>query len=71
MTKDEMIAAMAACRNSVGFELEEVFRDIILSRTANVVAFSNERIRSRIQDHLNFVRKRLETKGMFKHKNRI
>lgn len=65
-----MLAAMAANRNSVGFELEPNFRDPIVSRTETVVPLSNEHIRNRIRNHLDFVRDRLKIKGALKYKNK-
>lgn len=62
-------AAMAACRNSVGYELDAGFKDMIFSGTDNIVSYSNERICKRITDHLDFVEKRIETKGGLKHTN--
>ncbi len=65
-----MLAAMAACRNSIGFEIEPDFRDSILSRLNSVVGFSNEHIRKRIRSHIDFVKDRFEMKGGFKYKNK-
>jgi modification methylase len=64
-----MAAAMAAGRNSVGFELVSDFLPLILSRLDTIIAFSNERIESRITAHLDFIRNRIETKGPMKYRN--
>ena len=64
------LAAIASCRNSVGFELEPNFREVIASGVRAVVPFSNERIRNRIITHLDFVRHRFKEKGAFKYENR-
>lgn len=63
-------AAMASCRNSVGFEVEPNFREPIHSQLHTVVAFSNEHIRNRIKSHIDFIEDRAKTKGAFKHKNK-
>ena len=64
------LAAIASCRNSVGFELEPNFREVIASGVRTIVPFSNERIRNRIISHLDFVRDRFKEKGAFKYDNR-
>lgn len=63
-------AAIAACRNSVGFEIEPSFRNPIVSKIPTVVALSNEHIRNRIKNHTDFVKDRIKTKGAFKHMNK-
>ncbi|MDM8523805.1 site-specific DNA-methyltransferase [Desulfococcaceae bacterium HSG8] len=62
-------AAMAACRNSVGYELESGFRDLIFSGADKIVPYSDERISKRIASHLDFVKERFKAKGGFKHIN--
>lgn len=64
-----MAAAMAAGRNSVGFEIVSDFLPLILSRLDTIIAFSNERIENRLTAHLEFIRNRIETKGPLKHRN--
>ncbi|MFH0730139.1 MAG: site-specific DNA-methyltransferase [Pseudomonadota bacterium] len=64
-----MAAAMAAGRNSAGFELFTDFLPVILSRLDTLIPFSNERIESRLAAHLDFIRNRIETKGPLKHRN--
>ena len=63
-------AAMASCRNSIGFEVEPNFREHIHSQIHTVVAFSNEHIRNRIKSHIDFIEDRAKTKGAFKHQNK-
>ena len=65
-----MFAAMAAGRNSVGFEIDLNFRDAILTKFDTVLAFSNQRIRDRIKNHIDFVKDRVKTKGPLKYKNK-
>jgi len=64
-----MFAAMAAGRNSIGYEIDGNFREVILSRIEMTLAASNHRIRERLSKHLEFVRERAETKGPFKYLN--
>jgi len=63
------LAAMASCRNSIGYELDSDLKDLIYSGINNIVPHSNERIRKRITDHINFIRERSEKKGSLKHIN--
>jgi len=64
------IAAMATGRNSIGFEIDDIFLNSIISRTNTVKQISNQRIRDRIKAHLDFVQGRYEEKGAFKYKNK-
>ena len=64
------LAAMASCRNSVGFEIEPNFRNPIVSQMDTIVPFSNEQIRHRINSHIGFVKDRFKTKGAFKYMNK-
>jgi hypothetical protein len=57
------LAAMAMGRNSTGFEIDPRFRECLPSRFANVVGFANQRIMTRLIDHLSFVQERTRTKG--------
>lgn len=69
-TGTTILAAMAACRNSVGFEIEPSFRNPIVSQMDTIVPFSNEQIRNRIKNHIGFVKDRYKAKGAFKHMNK-
>ncbi len=69
-TGSTTLAAMAACRNSVGFEIEPSFQNPIVSQMDTIVPFSNEQIRNRIKNHIGFVKERFKTKGAFKHMNK-
>jgi modification methylase len=69
-TGTTMSAAMATGRNSIGFEIESGFRYEIFSMKDTVIDTSNDRIRHRIQAHLEFVKKRIEEKGNLKYINR-
>ena len=62
-------AAMAAARNSIGYEQDREFRKTILDRAREIVPFANTRIRERIDQHIAFVRERAAAKGPLKHRN--
>lgn len=62
-------AAMAAGRNSIGFEIDPSLNDTIYAIKSNIVDFSNEYIQKRIRRHLDFVKHRMATKGPLKHTN--
>jgi len=64
-----IFAAMASCRNSIGYELDADFKDLIFSGTDNIVSHSNDHISKRITDHLNFIKERSAKKGRLKHIN--
>ena len=65
-----MAAAMAAGRNSVGYEIEPDFKRAIRTRMDTIVSFSNQRIEDRLEAHLDFVETRYREKGPFKYLNR-
>ncbi len=62
-------AAMASGRNSIGYEIDATFRDIIHELKNEIVLFSNEYIQNRLFKHIQFVIKRLKEKGALKYKN--
>lgn len=62
-------AAMAAARNSIGYEQDQAFQTAILDRAREIVPFANTRIRERIDQHIAFVRDRETAKGPLKHRN--
>ncbi len=63
------LAAMAAGRNSVGFELETGFAPAIALRADAIVDFSNALITQRLDHHREFISHRLENKKVVKHTN--
>lgn len=70
-TGTAMRAAIATARNSIGFELDQSFRKDILPDKDVLVKFANQKIGDRIENHLQFVQKRLETKGQLKYINKF
>ncbi len=69
-TGTTMHAAVASGRNSIGFEINAGFRDVIASDMDAIPAGSNDRIRQRLQTHLDYLKNRADEKGKFKYLNR-
>ena len=65
-----MLAAMAAGRNSVGYELSQGFAPAIEKRAQGILALSRERIAARLDNHMAFVKERMAAGKAFKHTNR-
>ncbi len=65
-----MMAAMAAGRNSVGYEIDTNFGDIVSSHLQEVVGFAHYRIHQRLEHHLSFVAERIKNIGKFKYLNK-
>ncbi len=61
-TGTSTMAAMATGRNSMGFEIDPNFRELLFSRFDNIVIFSNQLIENRISNHLRFVSQRAKAK---------
>jgi DNA modification methylase len=56
-TGTTMLAAMAATRSSIGFEIDSRFKEHLISRFAKVLNLANEQIGSRLIRHLLFADK--------------
>ncbi len=65
-----MAAAMAACRNSTGVEIDQALLPVIQGRTEKIVPIANQRIEDRLAAHLTFVQDRIEQKKSFRYINR-
>jgi DNA modification methylase len=65
-----MYAAMAAGRNSVGYEIDMNFRDVISSQIEGIVDYSNCRIKQRLENHISFVKSQSVKMGKFKYLNK-
>jgi modification methylase len=63
-------AAAAAARNSIGYEIETGFRQDIFSDPSGLAASAEQRIRSRIDDHLAFVEQCRQSGRELKYLNR-
>jgi hypothetical protein len=64
-----MCAAMAAGRNSIGYEIDRNLGEHIISKTSGIVGFSNKLIKERLKKHLEFIEDRYQKKGKFKYLN--
>lgn len=64
-----MYAAMAAARNSIGYEISSDLREQMIARSSGIVNFSNKRIEERLEKHLVFVGDRYKKMGRFKYLN--
>jgi DNA modification methylase len=65
-----MYAAMTACRNSIGYEMDNNFYDAIVSRLNGIIKFGNRRITERLENHCIFVTNQLQKKKKFKYLNK-
>lgn len=63
------LAAMISGRNSVGYEIDKTLGGPFKSLKGAVVKTAQEMIRQRLVDHIDFIAKRIESKGQLKHKN--
>jgi len=64
------LAAMTACRNSIGVELDPNFQEIIESSMDGVTPLMNDYIQERLQRHLHFVEEYERTKKELKHRSK-
>jgi len=65
------LAAMTSSRNSIGFEIDPRFQEIISTAATKIVSLANRYQQNRLADHLDFVRKRLLEKEHPKHINNV
>lgn len=68
-TGTTMLAAMCAARNSIGYEIDPNFHDVINYRLDEVLNFSRKIVAERLQRHIEFVESRQKEKGELKHKS--
>ena len=65
------LAAIASKRNSIGYEIDKNFREIIFETLNEKEEIINEYISNRLVNHLSFIKERAEKKGNnFKHLNK-
>jgi hypothetical protein len=50
------MAAMASSRNSIGFEVDQGFKEVIQNRLQNTTDFVNDYLVKRVTQHLEFVK---------------
>jgi DNA modification methylase len=70
-TGTTMMAAMAACRNSLGYELGEEFGNVISRRFSGGIGYFRDIVEERIEDHKKFVESESARGREFKHRSRI
>ncbi len=65
------LAAIASKRNSIGYDIDKKFKDLIFSNITNQEPFINDYITNRLKNHVDFVSERKKIKGndAFKYKN--
>lgn len=63
------IAAACSARNSIGFEIDHNFKEVIEFKIEETLKFAQEIVFDRINNHLEFVDKREKEKGPLKHKS--
>jgi len=68
-TGTSSLAAMVSERNSIGYEIEENFKEIIKERFLKVIPFGNNYIKNRINSHISFIKERISKKGPTKYIN--
>jgi DNA modification methylase len=69
-TGTTMLAAMAAARNSLGYEMATEFRPTVRTSLTGMVERANQRIQNRLEAHATFVDRRQADGYAFKHINR-
>ena len=70
-TGTTMAAAMAACRNSLGYELGKEFEEVISDRLTGGVGYFRDIVENRLESHREFVRSESSKGSEFKHRSRV
>ena len=68
-TGTTMLAALAAARNSIGVEIDRSFLPLVRDQILKAPPFLNEKIASRLNRHLDFIRERTAKKKALKYRN--
>ncbi len=68
-TGTTMAASMASARNSIGYEIDKSFYDLIIKTRDNIIDLSNNYMENRLIKHIDFVKKRIDSGKPLKHKN--
>lgn len=63
------LAAMVAGRNSIGFEIDPNFQDMIESRIKEITTISQKQINRRLESHLSFIARRTNDNKEMKYLN--
>lgn len=61
------MAAACLARNSIGYEIDSNFKEVIKPRFQETLKFAEEIVLDRIRDHLDFAAEREKEKGKLKH----
>ncbi|MGB7913463.1 MAG: site-specific DNA-methyltransferase [Desulfobaccales bacterium] len=69
-TGTTVLAAMAACRNSIGIEIDASFDEYIVKSAMNSIYDFNKRISQRFTDHFAFIDEYLSKKGPLGYVNK-
>ena len=69
-TGTTILGAIASGRNSIGYEIDANFKEIIEVRIKNFKEIANERIKDRLKRHSEFMKERAELKGEHKYLNK-
>jgi modification methylase len=64
-----LLAAMSLCRNSIGYEIQKDFKELIIQQADAIVDISNQLIRNRLLAHREFVQQRIAAQKPLKHIN--
>lgn len=68
-TGTTMAAAMAAGRNSAGFEIDPGLSETIFGLSDTIVEFANALMEERLESHVAFAEERIKSRGPLKHQN--
>jgi len=69
-TGTTILGAIASARNSIGYEIDENFKEIIEERIKGIKEIVNTYIEDRLEKHKEFMKKRAELKGEHKYLNK-
>lgn len=69
-TGTSMSAAMVTGRNSIGFEIDESFNELIKNRMNGILNLSNNIINNRLERHKQFIKEKIEKNYDFKYVNK-
>ncbi|MCK5541152.1 MAG: site-specific DNA-methyltransferase [Desulfobacterales bacterium] len=64
-----MAASMTGARNSIGFEIDNMLKKTVNTIKDDIIDFSNQIIQNRLNNHIDFVKKRIQLNKVIKHRN--
>jgi len=65
------IAAITSMRNSIGYEIDKSFKQIIQDRLKYIIRFASEYINERLEKHRNFIEEQRKKDKLFKYKSEV